>query len=585
MVLDAQSQLRQSFKGKIIIKRLLLFVTAVVVLALPLHTRPATVQMEYEAMSNPIFVKQEHRPAAVPAGPKTLIIYDNPPDNEFSKLGLLYAIMLNNLMGHFDSSAELLPVQDYVAGKMQAYDATFYLGSDYDTLLPTAFLHDASTSHKTVVWFNYNLSQLAWNPIYKFPAKFGFKFSGIRSMNSVPTAANPNPGFFDTIGYKGMSFVKHYVFDAATDTIHADPDVGVIAVIDKAKATVLVPVTNPTTGETVPYVTRSGNFWYVADMPFSFTGPRDRYLVLCDLLHDMLGVHHAENHQAMVRLEDVGAKVSVQAMKTLTDYLNSKKIPFSIAVIPHYEDPLGIFNGGIAQTIPLSKAINLKTALNYALTRGGEIVMHGYTHQYSKQRNSHTGVSGHDYEFWNIVTNSPVSEDSNAWVLERLNAGLAELASNGYTPVAWETPHYHASALTSKAVAQVFDTTYQRVMYFTSDKPNFNPGPNMDFAIGQIFPYVIKKDYYGQRILPESLGNIQYDLAIIDSTASVMNMWQDIVINAEYGGVVRDGFASFFFHPYLLEPAARVPGYIDFQNMINGITNLGYTWVAPSQIP
>ena len=36
---------------------------------------------------------------------------------------------------------------------------------------------------------------------------------------------------------------------------------------------------NPKTGETAPYVMRSGNFWYVADLPFSFIGPRDRYLV------------------------------------------------------------------------------------------------------------------------------------------------------------------------------------------------------------------------------------------------------------------------------------------------------------------
>ena len=42
---------------------------------------------------------------------------------------------------------------------------------------------------------------------------------------------------------------------------------------------------------------------------------------------------------------------------------------------------------------------------------------------------------------------------------------------------------------------------------------------------------------------------------------------------------VRDGFASFFFHPYWLEPDLGLPAYQDFQSMITGITNLGYTWV------
>ena len=523
-------------------------------------------------------------PASAQTGPKTLIVYDGPPNTEFSKLGMAYSIMLKNLMGHFDSNAELLPVHNYVAGKMQAYDAIFYMGAYYDNPLPAAFLTDVMATQKTVVWFKYNLWQLAWNPAYGFQSKFGFDFASLRGLNAVPTAANPAPGFFDTITYKAKPFVKYYTFNGATGAVNADPDIGVTSILDATKATTLVPVTNPKTGETAPYVLRSGNFWYVADMPFSFIGPRDRYLVLTDLLHDMLAVNHAESHKALVRLEDVGAMVSVSAMRTLTNYLYNKKIPFSIATIPRYVDALGVYNGGIAQTVPLSQATNLKTSLNYALARGAEIVMHGYTHQYTNMRNPHTGVSGDDYEFWNIVANSPVAEDSTAWALGRLNAGKTELTSNGYTPVAWETPHYHASALASKAMPQVFPTTYQRVVYFTADQPNFNAAINKDFGVGQIFPYVIKKDHYGQRIIPESLGNIEYDISAIDPTSNFNYTWQDIVTNAEYGKTVRDGFASFFFHPFWLEPVVGVPGYLDFQKTITGITNLGYTWVAPSKV-
>lgn len=534
------------------------------------------------------------QPALAQAGPKTLVVYDAPPDNEFSKLGMAYSIMLKNLMGHFDSNAELLPVQDYVAGKLAAYDATFYLGSSYDNPLPAAFLSDVATTSKTVVWFKYNLWQLAWNPVYDFPAKFGFNFASLRGLNAAPTAAAPAPGFFDTIGYKGKSFVKYYAFNAATGAVNADPDIGVVSVLDATKATTLVPVSNPTTGETAPYVVRSGNFWYVADLPLSFIGPRDRYLVLADLLHDMLGVNHAENHQALVRLEDVGAMVSVSAMKKLTDYLYTKKIPFSIAMIPRYVDALGVYNGGVPQTVPLSQASNLKKAINYALPRGAEVVMHGYTHQYSNMRDPHTGVSGDDYEFWNIVANTPVAEDSTAWAQDRITKGKAELSSNGYTPIAWETPHYHASGLASKvfALPANFSTTYQRAVYFTADKPSFSAAPNKDFGVGQVFPYVIKSDYYGQRIIPENLGNIEYDIRAIDPTSNFNYTWQDIVTNAGYALTVRDGFASFFFHPFWLEPAVGTPGMADFKKAIDGINALrssttptmGFTWVAPSKV-
>ena len=521
---------------------------------------------------------------AMTIAPKTLILYDAPPATEFEKLGLGYAIMLKNLISHFNSDAELMTVQNYVAGKINSVDATFYLGSYYDNQLPAALLADITTTQKTVVWFKYNLWQLAWDPQYNFAAKFGFGFSGLRGLNAAATSASPTPGFFDTVTYKNLPFVKYYAYDAASNQVNADPDIGVTAITDATKATSVVSVSNPKTSETAPYVMRSGKFWYFADMPFSYIGPRDRYLVLADMLHDILDSKVVENHRALIRLEDVSALVSVADMRTLSDYLYGKRIPYSIAVIPRYEDPLGSYNGGTPQTVPLSQATNLRRSLNYALPRGAEIVMHGYTHQYSNMRNKYTGVSGDDYEFWNIVANTPVAEDSTQWALGRYRAGLNDLTSQGYNPVAWEAPHYHASPLASKATTQVFKTTYQRVVYFTNDKPNLLANVSKDFAVGQIFPYVIPKDYYGQRVLPESVGNIEYDISDIDASSSFNYTWQDLLINAQYGKVVRDGFASFFFHPFWLDTTINKPGLADLKSLIDGITNLGYTWVAPSKV-
>ena len=515
--------------------------------------------------------------------PKTLVLYDAPPGTQFEKLGMSYAIMLRNLLGHFDAQVDMVPIQNYTAGKINAYDSTFYLGAYYDNALPAAFLADASTTTKTLVWFKYNIWSLAWNPSYNFQATRGFGFWGLKGLNAVPTATNPSPGFFDTVNYKNKPFVKYYQFDSATNTVNADPDIGYTGVTDTTKAAAAVTITNPKTGETAPYVVRSGNFWYVADVPFSYIGPRDRYLVFTDLLHDMLAINHPEKHQALVRLEDVGALVSVTAMKTLTDYLYGKQIPFSIATIPYYVDSLGAYNGGVPQYVPLSQATNLRRSLDYAKARGGEIVMHGYTHQYGNMKNPHTGVSGDDYEFWNIIANTPVAEDSTSWIMGRLNAGLNDLVTHGYAPVAWEAPHYHASALASKAAATVFKNTYQRVVYFTADKPNFKAAVGKDFGVGQIFPYVIKKDYYGQRVIPESLGNLEYDIRAIDPTSNYNYTWQDIYTNAQYALTVRDGYASFFFHPFWLEPELNVPGMEDFRKVIEGITQLGFTWVAPSK--
>ena len=514
---------------------------------------------------------------------RTLVLYDQPATGAYKKLGLAYAIMLRNLLGHFDTTVDMLPVEQYTAGRMEGYQATFYLGALYDNPVPPALLADAASTQKTLVWFKYNLWQLAWNPAYGFNQRFGFAFNGVSGLDAPPTAANPSPGFFDAVQYKGVSMVKYYAFDAATGAISADPEIGATQIIDAAKAQVLAPIRNSRTGEQVPYVVRSGNFWYFADLPFSFIGPRDRYLVVCDLLHDILGASLPAQQRAMVRLEDVSALVSPPTITQLSDYLSGRSIPFSIAVIPYYRDPLGKYNNGVPQAVRLARATKLKSALNYARSRGAKLVMHGYTHQYAARPNLYTGVSGDDYEFWDATNNRPVAEDSTTWAGARLDAGKKELSANGYTAFAWEAPHYQSSPRSIRAVPSRFSTTYQRVVYYTSDTPDLDPAsPNRDFAVGQFFPYVIGSDYYGQKVLPENLGNIEYDIRSIDPTSNFNYTWQDLAVNAQFAKVVRDGFASFFFHPFWLEPGLNVPGFQDFQKLIDAIDALGFSWTDAS---
>lgn len=510
-----------------------------------------------------------------------LIVYDAPTGTPYDKLGKAYSIMLRNLLGHFEGAVADIPAQDYTAGLAENYSTIFYLGSNYDSPLPNAFLLDVATTNKTVVWFHYNLWQLAWNPVYNFDGRFGMQLTHLAGMNAEPSCANPAPGFFDTVLYKGKSMVKYYSYNCGTNTINADPDVGAVTILDPGKATALVQIKNTKSGALLPYVTRSGNFWYVADMPFSFIGPRDRYLVLADLLHDMLGIDHPPSHPGMVRLEDVHADVDPAHMKTLTDYLYARRIPFSIAAIPLYLDPLGVWNHGVPKSVPLALASDLQQALNYAVARGAQIVQHGYTHQYGTMRNTISAVSSEDFEFWDAVHNTPVPEDSPEYTTLRVLAGKADLIANGYNPVAWETPHYQASAKSMRAIPTIYPKTYQRAVYYTADEPDFNAPVGKDFAVGQFFPYVIQRDYYGQKVIPENLGNFEYK---IDDT-SIVYTWEDIRTNAEYALVVRDGFGSFFFHPFLLDADLKLDAFGDFRKLVEAMTSLGYTWTGPASIP
>ena len=100
--------------------------------------------------------------------------------------------------------------------------------------------------------------------------------------------------------------------------------------------------------------------------------------------------------------------------------------------------------------------------------------------------------------------------------------------------------------------------------------------------VGQFFPYIIQKDYYNQRIIPENLGNIEYDIREIDPTSNFNYTWEDLKLNAENAKVIRDGFASFFFHPFWLEPAINRPGLADFRKVMEAIDALGFQFVDAS---
>ena len=168
-----------------------------------------------------------------------------------------------------------------------------------------------------------------------------------------------------------------------------------------------------------------------------------------------------------MRLEDLSADVDPSTVRALADYLASRKIPFALGVIPFYRDPLGWYNGGIPLEIHFANATNLLTALQYATRRGGTIVMHGYTHQYDDTLNPFTAVSGDDFEFWRKASIAQqgqqiVEDTSLTWALSRIDAGLAELATQKIVPFAWETPHYQASPNVYKATALRFTKVYPR---------------------------------------------------------------------------------------------------------------------------
>jgi len=477
------------------------------------------------------------RPVRADTGERVLILYDGAGPSGW--IGVLHGKMLGNLLGHFELPHDLLAVEDYPASLLTHYQATFYLGTVFDHPLPSAFLTDAGASDRPLCWFLYNLWQLDAVLPEGLTNRFGFRFEFIDSSG------------FSEVDYRGEAFAKD----------QRDPDLGRTSVTDTHRAMVPAMARNPLSSEAIPYVVRSGRFWYVADSPFSFLTEEDRYVIFTDLLHDILERPHAESHAALIRLEDVAPNDNPQRLRQAVDVLAGESVPFTVAVIPVLEDPLGVYSDGEPRRVPLRAAPGMIEALRYALTHGGQLLLHGYTHQYKDVLNPLSGLSGDDYEFFRVQTDAegevttfePVPEDSASWVEDRIDRANTEFAAGGLSAVGWVTPHYTASPLDFGIFAARFERSMERGLYFDEE----------GHWASQFFPYPIGGDAYGQNVFPENLGHVGFE----PGGRTV----EDMLRTARKTRVVRDGWAGGFFHPFLDLEQLRM--------LVRGLKDLGYTFV------
>ncbi len=506
----------------------------------------------------------QSEPAALRAKPApaetALIFYDS--SGPYGWIGGLHAKMLANLLGHFQLDYTISPVESYTPGSIGLARATFYFGTVFDNPLPASFLQEVMSTDKPVCWFRYNLWQVGRDSEFgsAFETRTGFRFEFMDSSG------------YESVTYEGEAFDKNQI----------DAELGRTTILDPHLAAAPAMACRQTTSSCIPYIIQGGNFWYVADSPFAYLGEEDRYVVFADLLHDILKVSHPQSHRAIIRLEDVDPTSPSEQLRLAADYLHSEGVPFLISVVPVYADPLGFFNQGVSKTVPMSRAPEFVETLKYLVAQGGQIVLEGYTHQYDSIANPYSGVTGEDYEFFrvtvdaqnNFVEYGPVPDDSKHWVQSRVREALRQFKHTGLSVTAWQTPQYAASALDYTVFADFFPLTIQRVLY-SDDAAGVAPGngkktgplgTQTHFA-GQFFPYVIQRDAYGQKVVPENIGNI----ILFPLGGSPQRLPSDLIRAAKKNLAVRDGWASAFIHPFLDLSYLR--------ELVQGVKASGYVYV------
>lgn len=485
---------------------------------------------------------------------QTLVLYDT--GGSESWLGELAAVQTANLVSRF-GSWRAQPVTGYTAGTMARYDAVVYLGTNDGQALPRVFLADVLAGKTPVVWVNYNLAQLRDSNPGRWSARYGF-----------------TPGLLDTspitsVLYKGVQLTR----DPANDN-------GITAIAVRAghRTRVLATAAGPQ-GHRLPWAVRAGNLTYVAEDPYGYAEAEkgDRYLAFTDLLFDALAPTTHERHRALVRLEDIGPNADPDKLREVAELLDEEDVPFSFGVYPVYEDPNGVAHNGRPTTIRLSQRPEVVEAIRHLIACGGTMVMHGVTHQYADKANPYRGQSGDDYEFYRahvdardyVQLDGPVPEDSTQWASDRIAQGLAEFEAAGLpAPQIFELPHYAGSASDYQAVARHFRYRYEQAMYFGGQLT----GGRTDWrhSTDQFFPYPVR-DVYGTVVLPENLGNY----IPVGYNHNPPRSANDIVATARRELVVRDGVASFFYHPYL--------GAEQLRPIVTGLRALGYSFVSPRE--
>ncbi len=489
--------------------------------------------------------------ATLPSG--TLVLYDS--TGPYGWLGELYGIAAINLASHFGATASK-PVIQYKVGDIAKYKAVIYIGSTYDEPLPVAFLDDVLASSVPVVWMYDNIWQLA-NRAADFFGMYGY-----------------NPWAFD------VTSISQVTYHGTVLTRDSTNGAGIMqfSPFDDTRVATLATATRAD-GTTLPWAIRSGNLTYVGEVPFAFIDHNDRYLVFCDLLFDVLAPTTATQHRALVRLEDVSPMTDPTAFKAMVDYLYANGVPFSVATIALYTDPLGAANAGKAQTAKWTQKTAMLTQLKYAVSHGGTLVLHGYTHQYGSLKNPYSGTTADDFEFYmahvdtvtdNVVYDGAVPQDTAAWAMARITSAQSALKAAGLTsPTIFEYPHYAGSPTDSKAIKALIGTAYHRGLYFSGDLGLTKS--DITHSIGLFYPYAVT-DVYGWKIKPENMGN--YEPSAYNNHPPRLSA--DLVTTAQNNLVIRDGVASFFFHPY--EPLAEL------QAIVTGVKAAGYKFVAVNSL-
>lgn len=432
---------------------------------------------------------------------KVLIIYDSKKETAYNRDILN---IMRTLLGRFSSDIELLKLSNY-DGEINKnyYSHIFILGineNSYNNDKNTKNLISSLNSYKgTICWLGYGIENLLEHK--KYNLDYVGKTNNIVSVN-----------------YRGKSYNldEHYVFNIVESKDTSNKVIGSI---------------NDTLNK-YPYIINDKNLFYVSKLDLDGV----LFYIFCDSLNDIFNIKTFDKGRIFVRIEDVHAFREPKNLVEIADYLSSKNIPFTIALIPAYVNPKN------HKVITLSESPEIVKAIKYMQDKGGTVILHGYTHQYKKEE-----VSGEGYEFWDGKKDEPLKENMKIFVKDRVLNGLRVCIENGIYPLAFEAPHY---AMESEGYKELKKYFYTYMGQHQNNDKKFSTNT---------YPYIIRDTEEFNIFIPENLGYIDPEDKFT---------FQNIKENLNKLSIVRGFSGGFFFHSYLnIEYLKNTIEYLEKQNI------------------
>jgi hypothetical protein len=166
---------------------------------------------------------------------------------------------------------------------------------------------------------------------------------------------------------------------------------------------------------------------------------------------------------ALIRLEDFSAESVLldssgqMKFKIIGNYLNSQDIKYHIAWVPRFKCPTKSIDNDLLNNSSINNVGFINT-LDYLINHGGQIGLHGYSHQAGED----TSLSGIELSY---KYNS--SEEATRSVLENAidTASALNIPCNFF-----ESPHYKATSKQKKIMEEYFQYLYEPNSLLTFQK-------------------------------------------------------------------------------------------------------------------